>query len=345
MQDTSLSILEWEGVYKAAIEFRRIEPWQWMEDTDLFGVRNPENGEIGYCCVVGSLGEFFGLIVNLGREGLDVYLKTQAGEVSPQDDDVIYQNKALVASFGDRRSLQKPDLDVVKRLGLKFKGATSWPSFQSHQPGYYPWYLNRKEVLFLTLCLQQATAVALRFKTNKNLFRSSRKNHFFVRVAEKQGGQLTWRDEWLPPSPPLEPEIETPILDELRLQRIKKNAFQSNEIWEVDSFHVPVPIKEGKKPFYPRVLLVVDQNSGIVLVSHLEDPERYRAEFQNQMLKLIENLKAVPREMMIRDRELFRLLDPIASKMGFALTAVKRFKELGKARKHLEAALLSGKVM
>lgn len=251
MQEISPSILEWESLYKAAIEFRGIEPWLWMEDTDLFGLQNPESGEIGYCCVTGSLGEFFGLIVNLGRQGLEVYLKTQAGEVSPQDNDALYENKALIASFGDRRALQKPDLDLLKRLGLKFTGTTSWPSFQSHQPGYYPWYLDRSEALFLTLALQQASVVALRFKSDKNLFCSPKKNHFFVRVAEKHGEHLMWRDEWLPPAPLIQPEIVLPTLDELRLQRIKKNALQSNEIWEVDSFYVPVPIKEGKKPSTP----------------------------------------------------------------------------------------------
>jgi len=38
------SMQEWKNLYQRAIEFKKIECWNWMEDTDLFGVRNPENG-------------------------------------------------------------------------------------------------------------------------------------------------------------------------------------------------------------------------------------------------------------------------------------------------------------
>lgn len=344
MQELAPSIHDWENLYRAAIEFRQIEPWKWMDDSDLFGVQNPEDGEVGYCCVVGALGELLGLIVHLGTEGLKEYLKIQTGKSPSQGDDILYAQQALVASFENKKPLQKPDLEVVKRLGLKFRGARSWPFFRSYQPGYYPWYLIRKEILFLTLALQQSADVALRFRVNQDLFRPPAENHFFVRVAEQNGPHLNWRDEWLPPAPFKKQEFEIPIPDELRLQRIKRSALQKEGTWEVDFFHVPLPIEEGLRPFYPYVFLAVDRNDGLILATHLESPERYRREFQNQMLNLIEGLKCVPEGVTLNKEEVLRLFEPIASKMGFRLTTVKKFKELGKARRSMETALLSGKL-
>ena len=200
MQAPQPSLQEWNTLYRAAIDFWQIQPWHWVDDTDLFGVKNPEDGEIGYCCVVGALGEFLGLVVYLGTEGLESYLKIQKSE-SPEED-VLSTAKCLVASFEDRKFLQKPDHEVIKRLGLKFRGAKSWPLFRSYEPGYYPWYLNQPQVCFLTHALQQAADVSLRMKINDNLLTNSEKAQYLVRIPERSGPELRWKDEWLSPVPP-----------------------------------------------------------------------------------------------------------------------------------------------
>ena len=44
----------------------------------------------------------------------------------------------LQASFEDRGHLQKEDRDVIKKLGLKFRGANSWPMFRNYAPECSP---------------------------------------------------------------------------------------------------------------------------------------------------------------------------------------------------------------
>jgi len=206
-------------------------------------VKNPEDGEIGYCCVVGALGEFLGLIVYLGTEGLESFLKIQASE-SPEED-LLSTAKCLVASFEDRKFLQEADHEVIKRLGLKCRGAKSWPLFRSYEPGYYPWYLNQSQVHFLTHALRQATEVSLRMKLNDNLLLNSKKAQYLVRIPERSGSDLHWRDEWLSPAPLGRTKDEAPVPDEIRLQRIKKRGLKPAGIWEVDFFQFPMPIQEG----------------------------------------------------------------------------------------------------
>ena len=58
-----VSIPIWKDLYEAARMFREIKCWNWMWDSDIFGVGNPENGEIGYCFVLGRIGEARQLIV------------------------------------------------------------------------------------------------------------------------------------------------------------------------------------------------------------------------------------------------------------------------------------------
>jgi hypothetical protein len=342
MQDPQPSLQEWHTLYRAAIDFWQIQPWNWVNDTDLLGVKNPEDGEIGYCCVVGALGEFLGLLVYLGTGGLESYLRIQKSE-SPEED-VLSTGKCLVASFEDRKSLQKPDHEVIKKLGLKFRGAKSWPLFRSYEPGYYPWYLNRPQVLFLTHALRQAAEVSLRIKVNSNLLVNSEKGQYLVRVPELSEQELHWKDEWLSPAPLKRTKDEAPVLDEIRLQRLKKRGLRPAGIWEVDFFQFPAPIQEGGRPFFPFCLLIVDQDSGFVFGTHLESKDRHRPEFLNQMLKVIEETAYLPQEIWVKREEVFQLFEVLASRLGLKMKQVKRLKQVEYAKKSMKSFLSSGKM-
>ena len=139
----------WKGLYDAASAFRDIACWRWMSDSDLFGVKDPENGEIGYCCVLGQLGEVYGLVVYLGSAGLEQHRKIQSGKVSAGSPDFIYNQTCLTAWFGNRSDLEDADRKVINELRLKFRGSHAWPQFRSLQPGYMPWSLTENEATFL----------------------------------------------------------------------------------------------------------------------------------------------------------------------------------------------------
>ena len=70
MSQTAPTREQWKALYDLSEIFRHLECWQWMTDEQLFGVRNPKTGETGYCCIIGNLGQEFGLIVYTGTDGL-----------------------------------------------------------------------------------------------------------------------------------------------------------------------------------------------------------------------------------------------------------------------------------
>jgi hypothetical protein len=112
---------EWSRLYQAAIRIKEMAPWQWMSETDIFGVRNPEMGEIGFVSIMGALGEHYAVAVYLGSQGL--YRFWSFEESGPYAlDDGLLAIPHLQASFEDRSELTKRDLDVIKTLSLKFRG-------------------------------------------------------------------------------------------------------------------------------------------------------------------------------------------------------------------------------
>jgi hypothetical protein len=282
MSDLIPSLQEWRDLYQAATEFKKIGCWNWMSDTELFGVQNPVNGMTGYCCIMGELKEMLGLVVYLGTEGLAGYLKIQSEDFSSDAIDFLHDQKCLTATFESRKYLREPDLEVIRKLGLKFRGHHEWPLFRNYQPGYLPWYLNRDEVIHLTTTIPQVIEVALRVKENKDLLVPPNRNHHLVRVPEKVGEAITWRDEWREPSPVETVEYNVSPVDELHLQRIKENHFTTPE--QIDRSLSRVVMKE--KAYFPYVFLWVDHDASFSSECPVAELSDYQTDFKNQFMDL-----------------------------------------------------------
>jgi hypothetical protein len=314
---------EWRDLYAAAQEFRNLEPWTWMSDADLFGVQDPRSGEVGYCCVLGALEEVFALCVYRGAEGLAGYRRMQSWGIGGDVEDLPFTQKCLMASFEDRERLDKEDRDIIKKLGLKFRGRDSWPLFRSHLPGYFPWFVTRDEALFLTAALRQATEVAKRFNENDELLAPPDEDLVFARIPAAKGKAGSWRDDWVRPEPFQKHAPEFPPVETQRLERILRSSSRSRTTWEVDFFYLPTPVREGGRPFFPMVFLVMDHEKGVGLDTWLVPPWEFFTVCRERVLDFIERAQALPSRILVRRQEFAAMVEPIASALRVKVRLVK----------------------
>jgi len=342
MKKSEPSLKDWKSLYDAAIAFRNIEPWEWMKETDIFGVRNPQTGEVGYCCIMGEMGEVLAIAVYLGTEGLEGYLNIRRGQIQHDDPDSLFIQNCLMLSFENRKLVQEDDREIINELGLKFRGKNAWPVFRRYEPGYFPWFLNRDEVLYMTNALQQATDICLRFKDDAKLFRAPDKNQYLIRVAEEKNGRVSWKDEWRKPSL-LEKKDQgfyKPV-DEVRIQRLKKTVKSTHAIWEIDFFYAPTPVLEGERPFFPYAIMIIDHDTGFILDMHLAETRPYQEEFLDQFLNCIETTSVIPLEILARKEEAVKLLETYASRLNIRLSRVKKLQNIDHARREMAKHLRS----
>ena len=353
----------WRELYDKAIAFREIACWKWMSESAVFGVQNSANGEIGYCCVLGELGEVFGLVVYLGTEGLDIHRKIQSGKMQPSSAESVYGQKCLTAWFSNRGELDKTDLATAKKLGYNFKGRNLWPQFRSLRPGYYPWPLAESEVRYLTQCLDQARLVAIRLEEDPSWIDAPKKHHYLVRVplggddamgSESAAGDLLstpgqqflfsqlgekkdrgWRSEWRMPAPLVQAPLPFYPLDEVRLQRIKTACLAKGGIWEIDAFYTPSPIDGDDRPYFPYTYLCVDHDSGMIFDTVLAETSKWPIAFPQALLAMIENDKVLPNALWLRNGALLELLKPLALRLGVDLVAAKKLPSLDQAKRGL----------
>ncbi|MDP2937126.1 MAG: hypothetical protein Q8O86_11625 [Dehalococcoidia bacterium] len=302
-----------------------------MDDSELFAVQNPRTGEMGYCCIMGALGTFFALAVYLGPEGLDSYITVRDCDEDGDDTyDATLDQKCLMVSFLDKSSQSKKDLDMVKALGLKLRGANAWPLFRSHLPGYHPWHLTADEADFLTLALDQSVEMAARVKAQPNLLETEGDGRMLVRIPGEAGGEISWKDEWITPELPAEgPLVSMP--DEVSLKRMRSSLPSKPMTWEVDLFYLPSPVKEGDRPYYPTTLFCVDSASGFVFGIELMGPEE-RAEAPIKLCQFFEKAGFLPTQLAVIKEEILEMLSPLAQDLGLKVRRVKRWKKLDKAK-------------
>lgn len=317
---------EWRALFEAAVMFKRSSCWEWMYDDDIFGVANPETGEVAYCCIMGNAGKHFGIAAYLGSEGLDGILGLLSGDIDPDDSDNMFLQKCLMCSFEDRAALVPKDLKLIKDMNLKFRGRNEWPLFQSYEPGKAPWFLSAEQCRFLTHILTQALNVALRCQDEKKgVLEHAIPLVFLTRICQKfeDGQAAEWVDQYLTAEEFRPVYVSFCIQDEVRLRRLKAVKPNQNLVIEADTYYLPSPVKEKGRPYFPKVCVFIDHQSGMALsVEMVEDIQTEGHKFIENLMGFIEQNHLKPAKLLVAREETYHLFHDVCERIGVRLEKV-----------------------
>ncbi|HMQ63311.1 MAG TPA: hypothetical protein PKE06_21685 [Flavilitoribacter sp.] len=319
----------WRAFYQAAVTFRDLKCWEWMYDTDIFGVENPKTGEIGYCCVMGNAGEVFALGVYTGDEGFKSYLRLLYMPEEIEDEDRVaigLEQNMLKVEFVDRQELSKPDLDQVKALGLKFRGRNQWVMPREYLPGYFPWFLTTEQAEWMTHALQQAMDVAIRFEDAPSLIRRE-DGKLLVRAQVEQKGKKVWVDEYREEpfeeeSPDIFPVHQAdPELAKALKKKLKK---KKNDLLFMHQYF-PSPVgNQGKRPFFSKISLWASPE-GVIIGHNLSFDNEPWEKFEQDFYQQLETVKFIPKRIGVPTVMAYYHIMPIAKILGIELLLMPEY--------------------
>jgi len=324
---------EWRTLYLACEQFKDLAPWDWMNDSQVIGVRDPESREIGWCVVLGNAREVFGLWVYRGAQGYAGYSLMCLG-IEPEFDDIAKLDY-LSLSFENRKELDRTDLELIRQSGLKPRGQHAWPLLRSKTPWRVPWRLNAPEVRYMVQVLGQVSEKAIRIKEHPETPLVKGKK-LLVREPELVDGELRWRDEWVEPALP-EPERVAVILNVREVEGIRERARVTDETWEVDVFPLQAIIRDKGVPYYPMTLLVV--NRGLPPIVHFMMVEPEPGGWQPLAESFVDGVGRagrILRQIRVARPEVAAMLSPICSALGVKMKQVERLTALERVRDDLE---------
>jgi len=324
---------DWRSLYKAAEYFGKQKCWQWMRDTDLLVLRGQGNCETSFCAILGNNQEFFALVIYLGWKGLAGYLRILNGELGPYDVGMLHSQRCLMASFEDKIALDDYDLKHIEDSGVNFKGPKSWPLFRSYHPGYYPWYLNKSEVVFLTHALNETTKKTLLLK--RDLSKKEKEKEDLTLISFEDKRDMEWVNDFLMKGFSSMGRRNYSPVNEIKAKKVKRTAKKRNVIWETDIFYSPFPIQpnENERPYYPYIYLWVDAFSQEIIAYRLINHCDYPSVYQNSLLDLVEKLNVIPIGIHVRKKEAASILMQTSRKINVTLKVQDFLPALESAKK------------
>lgn len=338
----------WSRLVEAAVKIKKLEPWHWMQEDDVFGIAHPETGEIGFISVMGSLGEHFAVAVYLGAAALCKFLSLQHAppDALEQYPELLLEIPQIQVSFEDREDLEDWDRQLLRNLNLKFRGRKAWPQFQSFRPGFMPWRLEPEEVRFLTLALEQLEPMALRVQENRSILWGEDTGTLLILRYHEEGGKAgRWEDRYERISPtPLTPAA--PAWDPRHITRLKRSASRG-DILELDLFMFPGRIGEkGERPQVGYTLLVLHAQSNMIFGAEImgatEGIELMLGRVPGWLLSRLADNGLRPKEIHIQSARLLDVLQPAFKELGTKVVLKPMLKKLRAAKREMFAFFEKG---
>jgi hypothetical protein len=339
---------DWKRLVDAAVRIKQLSPWEWMDEDEIFGIRHPDSSEIGFISVMGGLGEHTAVAVYLGTEALARFMELQQAPPDVLDEypELLMEVPQLQASFEDRGDLEDWDRQLLRNLGMKFRGRKAWPLFQSFRPGFMPWRLEPEEVRYLTLAIEQLEQVAPRVEESHDFLLGEEPGTFLIRSCRAPAGKAAvWEDRYETVPEPVSPLI--PLAWNPDDVKKLKRASPSGDVIELDFFMFPGRIGDkDQRPQAGYVLLAVHAQSnlvfGVEMLAVTDSFEHMLGCVPGWILSRLAEPGMRPKKIHVQSERLIYILRPAFQELGTKIVFKPRLKKLRAAKREMFAFFAKG---
>jgi len=324
---------QYRRIYLLADEIRKLAPWEWMYENDLFGVKIPGTDRIYFISIMGANGEFLALSAYKGYQGLFQFLDL-LDDPDSKPPGTLLTIPHLMLSFRDREALSDIHLAAIKKSGVRFRGRGNWPLLEDVEPAYTPVLPEGESLEDIQILLEQLVEVALRVKNDPDIVLRNAETYddLLIRTLTKTSKRTLWKDVY---------ELLDPSKARQRFQlNYKKDTLENvsklpeaRAILQLDLVLLPNPVMEkGKRGFYPFALLMADEELGVVPGMQMLTPEPdLHSMYESVPQKVLEELQKLgyrPEKINVRSELLYLLVEEAMKETKVQLWLVEEMPQM-----------------
>lgn len=261
----------WKELYETAINFGKLQSWNYFWDTDLVAIYLEGATEPVFCSIMGRAGSCYGICVYEGWRGLgDFEMVSTSQEYGMPTEYVMYEQSSLTCYWGDREETSAQQRRVIKELDLKFRGKGKWIYFNSYKPRYTPYIPDAREAQVLLDTLKNLFMVVRAVKEDRLHCDFDNKEILWRKFDEKSGEYLTWAAPIPIPAQKSYPLVE--LHDDILKKKLKDKPYNDAEIM-LDFVYTNTAVRDKKydRPANPLLFIAFDVLEDQIITMNLLD--------------------------------------------------------------------------
>ena len=332
------NIEKWRDIHGAAVELYNLAPWEYLEETDIFGVKTAASGNTYFISIMGSAGQVFAFSAYEGTRALANFWDMQCNEEADPLNILVIPHMLL--SFDNRKDVDKIQKEILKETALFSIAHKKWPVLTRVIPGLVPALPRGTYLDDMAEIIPQVVDVCSRASVDIGLILPEENDDetYLIRVPGKEKGKTVWHDKYckiVQETTTYKSTIKQGDIEPLRFLRRTQSVYQSGYRM------LPAPVREkGNPDYFPFAILLTDKKSGIILGYKLVPPlPDYHSMVENMPLiivDLIKSLKVRPLRIEVQDLILFELLKPAMAKCEINIILKPDLESIDEAFKGLE---------
>ncbi len=337
---TEIPASEWRALIGSALTFSAIAPWEWVGESQVFGVLLPESGEKVYCSVLGQAGMMKAIALYPGQLGWKSYLDLGAQSTETDTNEVVVRQRCLFTSFVSQDQADADDLALLKHIGQTLVKGQPVPMIRSYRPGFVPQPPNLAEIQLMRRVFAKALELltylpGAHFALPTEGLNEEGKVLFSVATANGAGPEF----QWLAPDSTLDfsPTVVTLSIE----QRALALSLPLVEgIWLMENFYLTKAAEtEDGTQFYPQVFCFLDlEAQGFRGVSLLE-PDGFPDLVGAVLTEMLRQQGCRPSQIVVSKKQNLILLRPFCKTLGIGIHLDEEIDILPALRETVEAQM------
>ena len=258
----------WKELYDVINQWKITKPWQQFWSDNWIQINLPD-GNTYYCSIMGKIGDCIGLSVYQNNDGLcdleSLLIEQIDSSVTKY---LMYDQNCLVFYLWNRVEVPKQQKEIIKALGLKYRGNGNWPYFLSYKKRFIPYHINDDQAQILVQIMQQLLDITSLYN----------KKEIDVKFDEDEIINAYQKDKQWYYEPIIIPQLDKFISIEMSNENEKQKIINqhhndNNLIMDLIYLNNPINDKNYNRPINPLLFIVLDETSQMIIYNHILSPE------------------------------------------------------------------------